>query len=138
MEKLEKLAAETKFSVYSRRVTLVVTGAATILIICVLSLFAAVVVLKLHTCSGGLSPSSPQALKDAKKVICLEPGCLAAAEDAVECKLLSLADPREGSARDGSRCPASADGAAVWEILDPPLTVCVTNYKLQHCCGIII
>ena len=86
MEKLEKLAAETKFSVYSRRVTLVVTGVATILIICVLSLFAAVIVLKLHTCSGGLSPSSPQALKDAKKVICLEPGCLSAAENAVECK----------------------------------------------------
>ena len=86
MEKLEKLAAETKFSVYSRRVTLVATGVATILIICVLSLFAAVIVLKLHTCSGGLSPSSPQALKDAKKVICLEPGCLSAAEKAVECK----------------------------------------------------
>ena len=86
MEKLEKLAAETKFSVYSRRVTLVITGVATILIICVLSLFAAVIVLKLHTCSGGLSPSSPQALKDAKKVICLEPGCLSAAENAVECK----------------------------------------------------
>ena len=101
MEKLEKLAAETKFSVYSRRLTLAVTGAATVLIICVLSLFAAVVVLKLHTCSGGLSPSSPEALKDAKKVICLEPGCLSAAEEAVECKSLSLADPREEGKRQG-------------------------------------
>ena len=87
MEKLEKLAAETKFSVYSRRVTIVVTGVATILIICVLSLFAAVIVLKLHTCSGRLDPSSPEALRYAKKVICLEPGCLSAAEYAVECKL---------------------------------------------------
>ncbi len=89
MEKLEQLAAETKFSVYSRRTTLIVTAGATVLIVCVLSLFAAVVVLKLHTCTGGLSPMSPQAIQEATKKICLDPGCLSAADYAVECKLLS-------------------------------------------------
>ena len=87
MEKLRELAAEAKFSVYSRRIILVVTGAAAILIIFVLSLLGAVIVLKLHTCSGGLESFSPQALKDAKKEICLEPECLSAAERIVECKI---------------------------------------------------
>ncbi len=41
MEKLEKLAAETKFTVYSRRATLAVTAAAAVLVAAALSLFAA-------------------------------------------------------------------------------------------------
>ena len=85
MERLEKLATETKFVVSSRRITLFVTGAATLLIICFISLFTAVVVVKLHSCSGSLDPQSPQAVKAAKAKVCLEPGCLEAAKDAVEC-----------------------------------------------------